>query len=83
MNWSDVSDELKEEFIENDGKVPEDDYVGSYTVEIAKLDPTTKEVLKVYKTMGDVVAKYHMANRTLKSAISADIELRGYRWRYA
>jgi prophage antirepressor-like protein len=81
LSWSECSDKLQEEYLENN-KLPEEDTIRPHQIKVLKLDPITKEVLHKYNTITEVTTKYKITARTLKSAINGDLIKREFRWKF-
>ena len=79
--YSDVESEIKDEWLKNNElPIIKNNHV---SIGINKLDPHTNEVLKTYSSQVEVVTKYGMAPRTLRSAIKGNIVQRRFKWSYA
>jgi prophage antirepressor-like protein len=81
MCWCDCSDELQQNYLENN-ELPEEDNAKPHQIKILKLDPETREVIHRYNSITEVTIKYKITARTLKSAINGDLVKRNYRWMY-
>lgn len=79
--WAEIPEDIQDKWLENN-TLPE--VVSNATCKkINRLDPVTGTVLRTYATMNEVVMKFKLTPRTLKSAIKGDLVKYGFKWQYA
>lgn len=78
--YAEVEGDLRKAFEEGGGVVPSTRR--SNARPIARLDPDTLEVLRVYESQDEVCRDLGVGRHTLYPAINGDLVLRGQRWRF-
>lgn len=81
--YDDCSEELKEDFIKNNGIIPKAEKVISGSKGIKQIHPFTKEVLEIFPTIKEVQLKFKMSRDTLKKAIEQKKIYNYFYWAYA
>jgi hypothetical protein len=80
MMWDNCSLELKTEYLSRE-TLPARRVAGNSIV-IEKLHPKTKNVVKRYSCIEDVIREHRMSRNSLENAIENDDIKHGYKWRY-
>lgn len=74
--YDDCDEELKKKYLENN-KLPNKRING---IKINQLHPISKDIIKVYSSIEDVIKEFKISRKTLKSAYEFDIICKGYKW---
>ncbi len=81
--YDDCNEELKNNFIESGGFVPEIQKPISRAKPIQQIHPYTKEVLETFDTIKEIQLKFKMSRDSLKKAIQNQTPHNGFYWAYA
>jgi len=81
VSWSELPETVQDAWLENNTLpiLPRN----ATTTRINRLDPVTKEVLRTYETMDEVVRHFKIGRAALKTAINGDLVKFGFKWNYA
>lgn len=81
VSWSELSESVQNKWLETNTLPTLTKNATSKPIN--RLDPVTKEVLRTYSTMGEVVRHFKIGRVKLSTAISGDLERFGFKWAYA
>jgi hypothetical protein len=81
--YDDCDEELKNEFLQKGGILPETKPIISRAKAIQQIHPHTKEVLETFPTIKEVQLKFKMSRDSLKKAIENKTPHNGFYWAYA
>ena len=76
--WSDCDKKLQDEYLKNN-QLPEK-RVANNSTQINQLHPITKNLIKTFGSIDDVIKEYKISRKTLKNAYEYDIICKGYKW---
>ena len=76
--WDDCDQKLKDDYLQNN--VLPDKRSTVKSKKINQLHPITKEVIKTFVSIDDVIKEFKVSRGTLKNAYTYDIICKGYRW---
>ena len=81
--YDDCDEDLKDNFIQNGGIIPDVEKPISRAKAIQQIHPFTKEVLETFDTIKEVQVKFKMSRDSLKKAIENKTPHNGFYWAYA
>jgi hypothetical protein len=81
--YDDCDEDLKNEFLQKGGLLPETKPVISGAKSIQQIHPYTNEVLETFSTIKEVQLKFKMSRDSLKKAIEKKNPHNGFYWAYA
>ncbi|CAN0539316.1 unnamed protein product [Ectocarpus sp. 12 AP-2014] len=81
VSWSELPETVQDAWLENNTLpiLPKN----ATSIRINRLDPITKEVLRTYETMNEVVRHFKIGRAALKTTIHGDLVKFGFKWNYA
>lgn len=83
VSWSAVSQEIQEEYLENNSLPVRGNIVTKRGTKVEQLNPETREVIATYDSFSDAVKNVKTSAKSIKKAIANNMACSGFRWRLA
>jgi hypothetical protein len=80
LMWDDCDEELKKKYLEEN--ILPNKRVNINGKEIEQLHPLTKDIIKTYSSIEDIIKEFKISRHTIKSACEHEIISKGYLWKY-